>query len=385
MSLKTQQKSPAYFVLVLLFLLQGCSNLQTLAGVNGLDLWSFIRTGANTKGYVDAVGGNARFEKIIAIAVDKDENVYVADQGNASIRKIDPQGRVTTLAGSNTPQETFNAVDPLKTQFVDLKGLTLWHQTLYFTVRGCIRMIDLNHPEEEMRIQTFYGKCLNANQAEPLNQTYLDNNEVPEYLHSLGELRHDVHGNLYVAALTNQFDELRRVSPDSEWFEAFIDRQFQHKITPKKQLSLFLTGDGNHFTNLIGGSISLLGFVIDSQSCVVELLKSFPPASAWYREQFMDTDCRKEKEPALLGLKDSASTDERFKDTELQGIWMGAQDDLYVLGEWLAKLSPEGDLELISEFPYSRPMNSKLLSINPAETTLYFAEDTVVYKWKFRP
>ena len=59
-----------------------------LAGQHGV-------TGAN-----DGNGGNAQFHSPAGVAVDSATNIYVVDQYNHAIRKIDPAGNVTTLAGS---------------------------------------------------------------------------------------------------------------------------------------------------------------------------------------------------------------------------------------------------------------------------------------------
>jgi sugar lactone lactonase YvrE len=53
-------------------------------------------------GKVDAGGAAARFNHPAGIAIDASGNLYLADQGNCSIRKITPAGVVSTLAG--TPQ-----------------------------------------------------------------------------------------------------------------------------------------------------------------------------------------------------------------------------------------------------------------------------------------
>ncbi len=63
-------------------------SVTTLAGVAG-------QTGSG-----DGAGGSARFNGPYAVAVDGPGNVYVADFFNATIRKIDTSGTVTTLAGS---------------------------------------------------------------------------------------------------------------------------------------------------------------------------------------------------------------------------------------------------------------------------------------------
>jgi hypothetical protein len=52
-----------------------------------------------TEGSADGTGSAARFNGPEAVAVDSARNVYVADTGNETIRKITPGGVVTTLAG----------------------------------------------------------------------------------------------------------------------------------------------------------------------------------------------------------------------------------------------------------------------------------------------
>lgn len=52
-----------------------------------------------TVGSDDGKGGAARFNYPNSVAVDNSGNVYVADLYNNAIRKITPNGRVTTLAG----------------------------------------------------------------------------------------------------------------------------------------------------------------------------------------------------------------------------------------------------------------------------------------------
>ena len=65
----------------------GIWNVQTLAG-------------SGTAGFSDGAGTQAKFSNPQAVAVGWDNAVYVADAGNQRIRRIAPDGTVTTVAGT---------------------------------------------------------------------------------------------------------------------------------------------------------------------------------------------------------------------------------------------------------------------------------------------
>jgi sugar lactone lactonase YvrE len=62
-------------------------SVSTLAGAAGI------------AGFADGMGGAARFSQPGALAVDSNGALYVADGGNNSIRRVTPGGMVATLAG----------------------------------------------------------------------------------------------------------------------------------------------------------------------------------------------------------------------------------------------------------------------------------------------
>ena len=98
---KTQPSNPQQSCVVV-----GGSGTITSSAVTGV----VVHCGANKlslvaghlggPGSIDATGTAARFANAAGVAVDASGNVYVADTGNHTIRKITPAGVVTSLAGA---------------------------------------------------------------------------------------------------------------------------------------------------------------------------------------------------------------------------------------------------------------------------------------------
>jgi sugar lactone lactonase YvrE len=96
--------------------------------------------GSSQRGFVNGVGSVARFNNPTGIAVDHDGNVYVSDAGNFVVRKITPAGVVTTLAG-NGIRGTANGL-AARAQFTELNGIVVDASgTVYVADHDRIRVI----------------------------------------------------------------------------------------------------------------------------------------------------------------------------------------------------------------------------------------------------
>ena len=76
------------------------SRNHTIRKITPAGVVSTLAGTAGQSGSADGIGHSAAFDHPASVAVDAAGNVYVADQGNSTIRKISPAGAVTTLAGS---------------------------------------------------------------------------------------------------------------------------------------------------------------------------------------------------------------------------------------------------------------------------------------------
>ncbi len=73
---------------------------NTVQKITSAGVVSTLAGAAGAAGSQDGIGASARFNQPNGVALDAAGNLYVADTGNATIRKISADGTVITLAGS---------------------------------------------------------------------------------------------------------------------------------------------------------------------------------------------------------------------------------------------------------------------------------------------
>jgi sugar lactone lactonase YvrE len=87
------------------------TNNHRIRKINPAGVVSTVAGSGTIGAYTDGIVSGARFNQPIGIAVDASGNLYVADFGNQSLRKISTSGEVSTLKGSLTIQAVAVARD----------------------------------------------------------------------------------------------------------------------------------------------------------------------------------------------------------------------------------------------------------------------------------
>lgn len=97
--------------------------------------------GTSSVGDANGAGEAARFNGPVALVRDGQGNLYVADSGNHAVRKIDPTGMVTTLAGRAGDARTLDGHGS-QARFSNVSGIALDGQgRLYVADRVVLRRI----------------------------------------------------------------------------------------------------------------------------------------------------------------------------------------------------------------------------------------------------
>jgi sugar lactone lactonase YvrE len=81
-----------------------------------------VFAGGNIAGNIDGIGTNSQFNHPVGLAIDMNDNIYVADKFNHRIRKITNLGVVTTFAGGAPGNVNGNLITA---QFNSLEGIII--------------------------------------------------------------------------------------------------------------------------------------------------------------------------------------------------------------------------------------------------------------------
>jgi outer membrane protein OmpA-like peptidoglycan-associated protein/sugar lactone lactonase YvrE len=179
-------------LIVLLFIL-------TFYNVLGQKAIVSYYVGSGFKGFKNGIGKDALLNQPNGLAVDKQGNLYIADQGNNCIRKVTPDGVVTVYAGSRTAG--FKDGPANEARFNGPCGMTVDEKGNLFVCdyyNHCIRKIDPNGI-----VSTYAGIGLEG---------YKDGKADQAMFHSPLAVVADKQGNLYVGDFENH--AIRKISTD---------------------------------------------------------------------------------------------------------------------------------------------------------------------------
>jgi len=209
--------------------------------------------GGKESGFVDGQGENARFRSPKGIAIDAAGNLYVADSGNHRIRKVTPEGEVSTLAGSG--ETGYN-----KGGFADGEGQNAKFNEpsgIVIDAAGNLYVADkFNHSirriTPEGKVSTLAGNG---------EKGIADGEGSDARFNDLGSIAIDAAGNLYVADGSWDNRRIRKITPDGVVSSLVGDYGYPsgiaidaagnlywvrgygiYKMTPNGEISLFAGG-----------------------------------------------------------------------------------------------------------------------------------------------
>lgn len=161
----------------------------------------FVLAGNGSPGTKNGVGTNAQFNHPTGVAVDKFGNLYVADQYNSVIRKIDPNGVVSVVAGDITQLAGFKDGPAASAKFFYPSGVAVDDNiNIYVTDADNHRIRKINAAGI---VGTLAGTGAEGFADGPGNMAKFDFPRQPTV---------DKTGNVFVADYSN--NRIRKITPD---------------------------------------------------------------------------------------------------------------------------------------------------------------------------
>lgn len=187
-----------------------------------------------SEGFADGAGSAARFNTPSGLALDAAGNLYVADTGNHAIRKLSPDGQVSTLAGTGAPgyrdgpgaQAQFNG--PIGVA-VDAAGRVLVADTYNDRIRAI---------SPDGQVSTLAGGELPGDADGPADQARFD---------TPCAIAVDAQGQIWIADTRN--DALRRLDPQGNVTTVARPDPHDDQALLRRPVSLAMRPDG---TLLVG-------------------------------------------------------------------------------------------------------------------------------------
>jgi sugar lactone lactonase YvrE len=155
------------------------------------------------QGFANGVGANARFYGPAGVAIDKDGNIIVADYGNNRIRQIAPNGLVTTIAGSG--QYGSDSGVGVNARFAQPTGVAVDDQGVIYALdsgTNLVRKID-----RDRYVSTLAGNSNGFADGVGTQASFSFSGAAPQVCF-------DNQGNLIIADFFNS--RIRRVTPAGE-------------------------------------------------------------------------------------------------------------------------------------------------------------------------
>jgi sugar lactone lactonase YvrE len=159
-------------------------------------------------GFADGKGAAAQFDYPSGIAIDAAGNLYVADYHNNCIRKVTPEGEVSTLAGDVAGEKGF----------VDGPGSTAefqWPNGIAIDAAGNLYVADMgNHRIRKVTPEGEVSTLAGSSDMTGFNGGFADGPGNTAQFDSPSDIAIDAAGNLYVADEDN--GRIRKVTPEGE-------------------------------------------------------------------------------------------------------------------------------------------------------------------------